>query len=42
MENQTIVLYEYTRNGVVYVTPNEIIAGMRSEDGKYFSVEYTL
>jgi len=42
MENNTIVLFEYTRNGVVYTTPNELIAMLRAQDGKYFSVEYTL
>lgn len=42
MENNTIVLYEYTRNGVVYTTPNELIAMLRAEDGKYYSVEFTL
>ena len=39
---ETVMLFEYTRNGVTHYTPNEIIASMRSENGKYFSVEYTL
>jgi len=39
-EQQPIVLFEYTRNGVVYSTPNEIIASMRAEDGKYYAIEY--
>ena len=37
---EPVVLYEYTRNGVVYSTPNEIIASMRAEDGKYYAIEY--
>jgi hypothetical protein len=37
---EPIVLYEYTRNGVVYYTPNEIIATMRADDGKYYAIEY--
>jgi hypothetical protein len=39
-EEQPIVLFEYKRNGVVYFTPNEIIASMRAEDGKYYAIEY--
>lgn len=42
MEDNKVILFEYTRNGVTYYTPNEIIASMRSEDGKYYSIEYTL
>lgn len=39
---EKIILFEYVRDGVTYYTPNETIAGMRSETGKYYSVEYTL
>lgn len=39
---EKIILFEYTRDGVVYTTPNEMIASMRSQDGKYYSVEYTV
>lgn len=38
-EENVNVLYEYIRNGVVYTTPNETIASMRAEDGKYYAVE---
>jgi hypothetical protein len=39
-EKEVVVLYEYTRDGVVYYTPNEIIATMRADDGKYYAIEY--
>jgi len=42
MEKETVVLYEYTRNGMVFYTPNEIIASMRADDGKYYAVEFKL
>jgi hypothetical protein len=42
MEKETTVLYEYTKNGIVFYTPNEIIAGMRADDGKYYAVEFKL
>jgi hypothetical protein len=41
-ENQLerIILYKYERNGVVYCTPNEMIASMRNESGLYYAVEH--
>ena len=35
-----LVVYQYTRNGIVFTTSNELIAAMRSEDGKYVRKKY--
>lgn len=40
-EENVNVLYEYLRNGVVYTTPNEMIASMRSDNGVYTQIVYT-
>lgn len=41
-ENQIerVILYKYERNGVIYYTPNEMIASMRNESGNYYVIEH--
>lgn len=38
--DEILAVYEYTRNGIVYTTPNPIIAAMRSKDGRYNIKKY--
>ena len=35
-----LVVYQYIRNGIIFTTSNELIAAMRSEDGKYVRKKY--
>lgn len=42
MEDNKTVLYEYSRNGKVFITPNEQIAMLRSDNGYYTIVEIAL
>jgi hypothetical protein len=35
-EVQTVTMYRYEKEGVVYYTPNEHIAAQRSDTGEYF------
>jgi hypothetical protein len=41
-EESALVIYKYTRKRIEYVTPNESIAGLRSDTGTYTEVKYTL
>jgi YHS domain-containing protein len=38
-ENNTVVLYKYSRGGKEYYTPNEQIASLRSDTGVYYVIE---
>lgn len=38
--DEILVVYEYTRSGMIFTTPNKIIAAMRSEDGSFRRKKY--
>lgn len=40
MNQETLIVYEYIRDGKTFVTPNEMIAALRSDNGVFTQIEY--
>ena len=38
--DEILIVYQYTRNGIVFTTPNADIAAIRSENGTYDRKKY--
>ena len=40
MEQKTLIVFEYIRGGKTFITPNELIAALRSDNGIFTQIEY--
>ena len=38
--DEILVIYEYTIKGIVFITPNKLIAAIRSENGSFKRKKY--
>jgi hypothetical protein len=38
--DEILVVFEYTREGIIFTTPNQLIAAMRSENGSFKRKKY--